>query len=120
MYVILYKNNKCKTRTIHQLVAQTFIDNSNKLPQVNHIDGNKQNNRVDNLEWCTPSENKLHSYKTLKEKHFTRKVICIDTGIEYESIIEASIATNSNRQHICNCCKGKRNKCGGYRWKYKD
>ena len=60
----LYKNGKMKNIQVHRLVAQAFLPNpSNKL-YVNHIDGNKCNNRVDNLEWVTPSENLHHAYST--------------------------------------------------------
>lgn len=62
--VVLYdKNSKGKTYKIHRLVATAFIPNPNDLPQVNHIDGNKQNNKMDNLEWCDCQENMQHSYK---------------------------------------------------------
>lgn len=55
--VKLQKNKNKKTISIHRLVAQTFIDNPNNLPQVNHINGNKQDNRVENLEWCDNTYN---------------------------------------------------------------
>lgn len=63
VYVQLWNNSKYKNIRLHKLVAETFIPNPNNLPQINHKDGNKENNRIDNLEWCTASYNILHSYK---------------------------------------------------------
>ena len=61
LFVFLSVNGKAKNRMIHRLVAETFIPNPNGLPEVNHIDGNKENNRVDNLEWCTRRDNLKHA-----------------------------------------------------------
>ena len=62
--VSLWKNNLGSSKTIHRLVALTYLTNPNNLPEVNHIDGNKLNNHVDNLEWVTRSENMIHAYGT--------------------------------------------------------
>jgi hypothetical protein len=62
--IAISKNGKCvRQASIQRLVAETFIENTDGKPEVNHIDGDKSNNRVDNLEWVTPSENRLHAFE---------------------------------------------------------
>ena len=61
--VTLCDKNKRKNKSIHRLLAQHFLENPNSLPEVNHIDGNKLNNNLNNLEWCSCSYNMKHSYK---------------------------------------------------------
>lgn len=62
--ITLSKNGKCKKYYLHRLVAIQYLDNSNHLCQVNHIDGNKMNNSITNLEWCTKEENQNHAIRT--------------------------------------------------------
>lgn len=61
--VRLFKNQKAKNYSMHRLVAEAFIENPKNKPQINHIDGDKQNNKAINLEWCCASENMKHAYK---------------------------------------------------------
>jgi len=62
LIVNLMQNNNRKAFKVHRLVAIYFINNINNLPQVNHIDGNKENNKYQNLEWCNSSQNNKHAY----------------------------------------------------------
>ncbi len=62
--VCLTKKCSKKTEKVHQLVAQAFIDNPNNYPEINHSDGNKANNKIENLIWCTRSQNIKHAFKT--------------------------------------------------------
>lgn len=110
--VKLYNRDGSKWFKVHRLVATSFIENPNNLPQVNHLDENKANNCVWNLEWCDNQHNTTYGNTKKKISH---KVRCVETGIVYESIREAIRQTN-----ICGigkCLKGKQKISGGYHWK---
>ena len=118
-----YKNNK-KTFLVHRLAAIHFLENNNNLPEVNHKDENKQNNNVDNLEFCDRLYNvrfgtgiKRNIERSLKPiLQYDRNGNFIK---EYESIKQASEELNKNNSNIVACCKGKRKTAFNYIWKYK-
>ena len=120
--VILYKRAKPKHMLVHRIVALSYIPNVDNLPQVNHIDGNKRNNNITNLEWCSNGSNQIHRIYTLGQPVVTRKgVIQIKDGVvinSFSSGMEASRKTGICRNSISMCCIGKYNTAGGYQWKF--
>ncbi len=116
-------NSICRTELIHRLVASAFIPNPDNKPTVNHKDGNKKNNFVDNLEWATDSEQMDHAYNNslrFDNKYIAKINIFTNKIIEtYISIHEASRNNNNiNISNIHSVCNGKRNHAGGFKWKY--
>lgn len=107
---------------LHRLVALLYVENPNNYPVVNHIDGNKQNNHKDNLEWCTVRHNTLHAEKLglRNHKHLCKKVVQKDFNNNiirvFDSIVEASKETEISRQQIGKVCLGKGKSAGGYKW----
>lgn len=118
--VVLCKDGKREPRTVHRLVAQAFLENSDGKPQINHKDGDKENNRASNLEWATCSENNLHRRRVLNGGGGkpARAVINLDTGRLYPSVTAAAKATGQDLMGVLQVCKGRRNTAGGYRWAY--
>ena len=88
---ILAKSGKNKIFRVHRLVAEAFIQNPSGKTQVNHKNGDKTDNRVDNLEWCTPSENMRHCIDVLGRRTRGKKVRCIETGKTYNSANSAAL-----------------------------
>ena len=121
-YVNLYKNNKVNRVLVHRVVSQAFIPNTDNKPQVNHKDGNKLNNCVDNLEWVSASENNYHAIKTgLRNYNSMSYKICqIKNGIiiaTFDSIHDANRKTNISVGNIDSVIKGNRKTAGGFEWK---
>ena len=118
-------NLKNKTYRVHYLVAQAFIPNPDNLPEINHKNEIKNDNRVNNLEWCSRKYNCNYGSLPKKvSKRFSKKVAIIDeTGKERCYFPSASFAEeilNIDHSSIIKCCKGKIKTAGGYKWRYVD
>ena len=131
-------DGKRRGEAVHRLVALAFLDNPEHKPEVNHINGIRSDNRVENLEWVSRRENTEHRWKYLDQtkvreqsretmKQISRDrfgynpVRCVETGEVFESSYEAElamkpIAPTIHCENIRQCCLGKRKTSGGYHW----
>lgn len=123
--VHLFRVNDEKNIFLHRIVAEAFLPNPQRKPQVNHIDGNKLNNNVENLEWCTNKENVRHSWENgLREGNIQwynskkKRVVAISIDgadvIRFNSIAEAKKHFNTN--HVSDVLNGHREQTKGYRF----
>lgn len=123
LLVDLVCNGVKKTEYAHRIIALTFIPNDNKFPCINHIDENKQNNNVDNLEWCTAKKNNNHSTRGARiSKSLCKKVCQYDMQGNivrvWDSVKDAT--EQLGIRNISQACRGLRKQAGGYKWRYKN
>lgn len=137
--VVLSKNGVISRKLVHRLVAEAFVENPRNVDYVNHVDGNKKNNRAENLEWCTAKENTNHANSNGLINHKTRKNIDqakrnvqkaykdrITAVVQYDkmgrfinkykSIKQAEKESGVDRRRIGECVRGKRKYAGDYIW----
>lgn len=121
---VLHKFNKKRTFKVHRLVAMSFIPNPENKSQVNHKDGNKHNNIVDNLEWVTPVENMYHARINGLRSSMYHGVSQYDLDgnliQNFNSVTEAASFIGGSRCCIVHCCTGRQLTAHGYVWKYSD
>lgn len=130
----LAKDNKSQTKLIHRLVCDAFKNNTYNKPCVNHIDLDKTNNHLSNLEWCTYSENEKHSYangkipiksnlgntglKAKDSKQVMQYDLCMNIVSIYESASMAAKTNGIGQGHISACCRGDMKTYKKFIWKY--
>lgn len=130
LVVGLYKNGKQKQFKVHRLVAEAFIPNWFNDTQINHIDEDKTNNHIDNLEWCSPKENSNHGtrIRRITDKNINGK--CSIPVLQYTkegmlvgewpSMAEIERRLGFFHSGVIQCCTGKINHYKGYIWRYKE
>jgi len=121
MVVNLRKEGVSNVVPVHVLVAKSFLNNPTNLPLVNHIDGDKHNNNISNLEWASYSENNSHALRTgLRSpkqctiNQYTISGVLLKT---YSSVIDASQSVGISREAISHCINGRSKRAGGFVWK---
>lgn len=124
-YVSIQKDGKRENCLVHRLVAKAFLPNPLNLPEVNHLDGDTQNNAVENLEWCTKKHNCQHAYvndltslRAYNEKK--EKPIVRDDGKTYDCAYSCANDLGVSVCSIRDVLKGRIKTCKGHTFRYKD
>lgn len=118
--VNLCRDDGCHTKTVHGLVVAAFVGRTPDGLEINHLDGVKTNNRVDNFEFTTPSKNVLHAFELGLRRPTNKKVRCVETGEEFESFKSAAEKMGLTRSHISQAVSGRVSAAKGYHFEQID
>ena len=120
--VQLSKEGKPYTFKVHRLVARAFLPNAEGLQEVNHIDGNKRNNDIQNLEWCTRGHNIRHAFRTglIKKENMrsNAKKVRRSDGVVFNSLTEAAKESGTHISDVSMCCHGTLAHTAGYGFEF--
>lgn len=121
-YLRVHLYNPTKNHYVHRLVALAFLgEPKENQTEVHHIDGNRKNNQLSNLQWVTRKENDSHVKHKLNQTSFpsvrVQQLLNGEVIAEYESMSEAARQTGCNQSHISAVCRGKRKSTGGFQWR---
>ena len=115
----LHKDGEQKNYKVHRLVAEAYIPNPDNLPCVNHKDENKENNALQNLEWCDMTYNNNYGSRNQKAaKKNSKPVFCEELNRIFESATIAAYELGLDNSSIGKCCKGKQKTTGGFHFRY--
>lgn len=118
LQVSLCKDGERKTCFVHRLIAETLLPNPENKPHVHHIDGNRANPALSNLQWTTPKENnndELHKQRCGVRK---KKVYCVELNKEFDSMTAAAREIGTSPSRVSECCRGITKTCAGYHWQF--
>lgn len=122
-YLVVPLGRRAPCCRVHRLVAQAFIPNPLSRDMINHINGDRADNRVENLEWCTNQENQLHASNTLEHKqgaYQNKPVRCVETGEIFDNSFRAAKEKRHTASNIRMAANPKypRKTCMGYHWEF--